>query len=216
MSQSVPAQRLMLDPSFLFSEDGVDWLEQDQPELASIVVSAAFARWLSPFEPEPTSFIDGDDWNDYPQRRDRLYNVLNNAPRFRYSDVEASLNPPSREVLTAILTLDLPSLEAEVLADEWAFLQSQSWLVAKLQRPIDVFRDSGAAVIQFGRKLRGQMIETVIPKEDTPPALTTSLVAKAGAKWIVVGGATGGGTLLGGAGALLGLDAVPVVRAFDT
>jgi hypothetical protein len=77
------------------------------------------------------------------------------------------------------------------------------------------FRDCGAAVVQFGRKLRDQMIDAVIPTGNAPPALTPSLVGKAGAKWIVVGGTTADGTLLGPAGALLGLAAVPVVRAFD-
>jgi hypothetical protein len=205
----------MLDPSFLFSEDGVTWLEQERPELESIVVSAALAGWLSPLEPEPPTFIDRNDWDDYADRRDRLVNALRDAPRFAYSDVESTLDPASREVLNALRTLDLPDVHADILADEWAFLQSHSWMIAKLQGPIDAFRDCGAAVVQFGRKLRDQMIEVVIPEGLAPPALTLPLVGKAGAKWIVVGGATAGGTLLGPAGALLGLAAVPVVRAFD-
>ena len=215
VTQAPPDQQLMLDPSFLFSEDGVVWLEQERPELGGIVVSATFARWLSPLEPEPPTFIDRDDWDDYADRRDRLFNALHDAPRFAYGDVETALDSPSREVLEALLTLDLPRVHAEILADEWAFLQSHSWMIAKLQGPIDAFRDCGAAVVQYGRKVRDQMIEVVIPKGDAPPALTWSLAGKAGAKWIVVGGATVGGTTLGPAGAVLGLATVPAVRAFD-
>src|SRR4051794_36420013 len=158
----------MLDPSFLFSEDGVAWLEQEQPQRESIVVSAGFAGWLSPLEPEPPPFIDRDDWDDYEDRRDKVFKALRKAPRVAYGNVEGTLDPPSREVLNALLTLDLSEVHAEILADEWAFLQSHSWMIAKLQGPIDAFRDSGAAVVQFGRKLRDQMIEVVIPKGDAP------------------------------------------------
>jgi hypothetical protein len=52
--------------------------------------------------------------------------------------------------------------------------------------------------LQKGRKIGQNLIHQVIPRDHVPSVLTPGFVAKATAKWIVVGGAAaGGGTLAG-------------------
>jgi hypothetical protein len=59
------------------------------------------------------------------------------------------------------------------------------------------------------------MISLVLPHEPVAEVLTSGVLAKAAAKWLIVGGATAGGTALGPAGVAVGTLAVPAVRAFD-
>jgi hypothetical protein len=60
------SQQLMLDPSFLFSEEGLSWLEEEAPEHEEIVVSAAFAEWAAFYDPdrEYLPLIAGEDRED--------------------------------------------------------------------------------------------------------------------------------------------------------
>jgi hypothetical protein len=210
------ADLLMLDPSFLFSGEGISWLqEQSRVRQEEIVVSSAFARWLHSGGSvnDVIVLVDSLDREEVDERRAVLFQLLRASPTFDSQGVE--LAHEDEEVL---LRLREPGgVVAEIIADEWAFLQSHSWALSKMHLPLDRFRDAGAAVLEYGRNLREEMVGVVIPQKGAPPALTRALLAKASAKWLIVGGAGAGGALLGpiGAGILGSGVAVPVVRAFD-
>lgn len=207
---------LMLDPSFLFSEEGISWLQEERNvRQEEVVVSSAFVRWLH--SPEPVEdvivLVDADDRKEVDERRAALFQLLRGSPTFSSDGVD--LERGDEEVLFALR--EPGGIVADILADEWAFLQSHSWALSKMHFPLDRFRDAGAAVLEYGRRLREEMVSVVIPQKGAPPAVTRRLLAKSSAKWLIVGGAGAGGALLGpvGAGILGSGVAVPAVRAFD-
>jgi hypothetical protein len=215
-ADSLPESDLLfLDPSFLFSAEGIGWLQEDSRVRQEIVVSSAFVRWLYSGQSidDVLALVSAEDLDEIEMRRAALSQLLRSSPTF--DSHAAELSPEDEEVL--LFLREPGGLVAEILADEWAFLQSHSWALSKLHFPLDRFRDAGAAVLEYGRKLREEMIGVVIPERGAPPAVTRTLLIKAAAKWLIVGGAGAGSSLLGpiGAGLIGSGVAVPVVRAFD-
>ncbi|HXF31887.1 MAG TPA: hypothetical protein VN522_10220 [Solirubrobacterales bacterium] len=209
------SDRLMLDPSFLFSAEGIAWLKEEVRRSEEIVISSAFARWLRSGDPadEVIDLVHPEDRAGIDRRRAELFELLRGTPAFGAEGAE--LAEQDEEVLLALQ--EPGGLVGEILADEWAFLQSHSWALSKVHLPLDRFRDAGAVVLEYGVRLRERMISTVIPQKGAPPAVTPGLLAKASAKWLVVGGAGVGGAFLGPvvAGLVGSGVAVPVVQAFD-
>lgn len=206
-------KRLMLDPSFLFSADAVEWLLDDPDARDGIVVPAAFADWLdgARSNADVAVFVAQDDREAYWARLGELAEILQEVAVFH--DDEATLSPEDDEVRRALI--EGGDTAARILAEEWTFLQSQSWAVSKLRHPLDAFRDAGAGVVEFGRKFRDELISVVVPERGAPDVLTPKFVAKVAAKWVIVGGASAGGTFLGPVGAAAGLLPIPIVRAVD-
>lgn len=189
------SELLMVDPSLALSGEGLVWLEEDEEARHSIVISAAFMEWLrGERDIDLFSVIAPEDVEMADERRRQLVSLLGDAPTFSYQD--AHLSREGEAVRVALLESAGPA--AEVHADEWAFLQSHSFLASKVRHPLDAFRDAGAVIVEFGRKVGGQLVRRVIPAERVPRVLTAELMAKATVKWIVVGGATVGGGTLGG------------------
>jgi hypothetical protein len=199
----------MVDPSLLLSDDGLNWLSQD-PELSqSIVVSQVVADWMADTRQVDASdvlsaeeMLSPDDIPGFEALRTRAFDFVTGLPTFSHRGVP--LDHPSHEAVRSAL-VSLQSPLAELHADEWVFLQTQSTLLSKVRRPVDAFRDAGAVVVEVGRKAAVQLVRHVIAKDHLPEALTRKIVSRAAAKWIVLGGATvGGGTLGGVAGTAIG------------
>ena len=180
--------RLMVDPSFLFSEDAISWLADDQGARDGIVIPATFAEWLNGDwrNNDVALFVAPEDQGEYWARLDRLKGLLAGVAVFGHENV--GLSAQAEEVRVALL--ERGDTAARIFADEWTFLESNSWAISKLHHPLDAFRDGGAVVVQFGRKLRDRAIDGVAPQGPAPRVLTKKLVAKASAKWVFVGGAT--------------------------
>jgi hypothetical protein len=207
---------VMLDPSFILSAEGTAWIEEEGAHASrGVIVPATFMAWLSSGAPveELLILVAPEDVEGLEERRALLAQLLRVTPTFSFE--QGDLEIQDQEVMLTLLETGGPI--AATFADEWAFLQSHSWMVSKLHLPLDAFRDAGAAVLEYGRRLRDEMVSVVIRQSAAPPALTGTLLARAAAKWVVVGGAGAGGALLGpvGAGILGSGVAVPVVRAFD-
>jgi hypothetical protein len=191
-----PIARVMADPSLMLSGSGLDWLERDATARATLVVPRTFVDWLT--DPvagsQLPSMLSPDDVGQLADNRSRLESMMRGVPTFSHEEVTLT---PAHEEIRAILLLEGGPL-ADLHADEWAFLQSQSTLLSKLRRPVDAFRDAGAIIVEVGRKTGIRLVERVIPKESLPETFTRGVLAKAAAKWIVLGGATVGGGTLGG------------------
>ncbi len=118
----------------------MDWLEEDGDARARIVISAAFRQAL------PTASVDFfyPFLQDYealealqPRRR-RLLALLEGVDSFSSSAV--TLPQQDAEVLGRLIETN-----QMVFADEWTFLQSQSWMASELRSALDAFRDAGLA-----------------------------------------------------------------------
>ena len=195
----------MVDPSILFSEEGIAWLQEDRTARDGIVVPATVMRWLrGEIDLNRRWFIAQEDLEMIDQRREQLLNVLDGVSTFSYQAVD--LSPDHDAVLRNLLEAhEGPFASNGIHADEWAFLQSHSFLISKLRNPLDAFRDAGSVTVEFGRKVGRQLVLKVIKAEHVPPVLTPTLMAKATVKWIVIGGAAvGGGTLAGVVGTAIG------------
>jgi hypothetical protein len=187
---------LMVDPSLLFSEEGLRWLQEDPTAQDGIIVPATFMEWLEGTRSlDRSSLLAPEDLVAFDQHRQRLLMDLRAVPRFSHLR-GVTLSPEAEEIRWALVRSEDP---ADALhADEWVFLQSHSFLVTKLRRPLDAFRNAGSVIVEFGRKTRDQLIRGVIPDAHVPAVLTPQLMARVAVKWIVVGGAAVGGGTLGG------------------
>ena len=196
-----PSKLVMVDPSLLFAQDGIEWLAEDPTARRSIVVSASALNWMRD-EAEaarPASLLAEEDFQAFSDRREQVLRLVDQVPAFSYRDAEAGLSSEHNVVMFNLLSNErLPEVVRNIYADEWAFLQSQSILLSKLRKPLEAFRDGGSAIVEFGRETGYWLLRRVIPAEHIPPVLSPQFLAKATAKWIVLGGAMIGGGTLGG------------------
>lgn len=155
-------------------------------------------------------FLAEEDRSVFYDSREPISAFVAEIPTFSHEGVR--LTPWDEDVRQALLEEESPN--REILADEWTFLSSHSWMAAKLHYALDKFRDAGAVVVTYGQRLRDEMIQAVVPSRNIPDALTPVFLAKVGVKWIVVGGPTAGSVFFPPA-AFGSIAAVPIVRAFD-
>lgn len=182
------------------------------------LVSAAFREAL--FE-QPDSFfipfIAQDGPASIARARELLPSVVEGVATFSHQEV-VEMEAPEEAVRQAILETGSPF--AEVIADEWTYLATQSWLVAKLATVLDALRDAGADVHEYVRRYRHrlvhELIAAVVPEAHIPDQLTPGTIQRVGIKWVVLGGAAlAGHSVLGPLGPTAGLVTRPIVRAFD-
>lgn len=207
-------ERLMADPSFLLSEEGLAMANSTAEAGRALIVPATFDSWLQEGRRiEPEGLVAPEDFEASDERFAQLQALSADGVLRPFSHREADLQEGSNEVLAGILELGDPL--SVLWADEWAFLQSNSWLVSKLRHGLDAFGRAGAFVIELGRDARQQLLEQVLPKGKIPEELTPKVLASAAAKWVVLGGASSGtGALIGLAiGGPLGFVAVPLAGA---
>lgn len=198
-----PAQepiRLMADPSLLLSQPGQAMLEEGTTPL---IVSQTFLDRLSDegeIDLEFFQLFRADDGDTDPSSYvERIRELTSDVPGFSYQAAleQGLLDDEARRVLDRILESDDPL--ANIDADQWAFLNSHSWLGSQSRRALDVFRRAGAVVIEASREIGIELLGEVIPmKEDNPDGVDAELIRRGVVKWLIVGGAAIGGGTLGG------------------
>ena len=126
-----------------------------------------------------------EEWGSYPSKRERLLGLLDGMDVFSHREVDLP-----NQIARVTQTIDqLPLPAASVFADEWVYLHSHSWMATRLRTPLDVFRDAGAAVVEYGRRVRDQFIEAVVPTGHIPAVITAPYFAtRIVPKWLVIGG----------------------------
>jgi hypothetical protein len=210
--------RFMIDVSVLLTETGLAWIEESEGARSSTLVSAAFYETLSEAPDELfMRFADPEQRDFFSYAREVLPSRLEPVEKFTHRSIPVL---PRRHEAIRRRLLGVGGLEGELMADEFVYLVSQSWLVAKTRKILDELRRAGVRVREYADEVGGrfvhEMIAAVIPEAKIPEELTPEVIKRAGIKWIVVGG-VGGLTaaatgLIGFAGGLL---VRPVVRAFD-
>lgn len=184
----------MVDPSLVFSENGPEWVGLNREAGVEVVVPRIVTEWLAgEVDVDPSLLLAAEDVEMLDLRLAAI-RELGPETLSSFDHYQVDLDPDAREVLEGLLSSGDPA--AAVWADEWAYLQSNSWLAARLRRCLDAFETAGAAVIEFGQDVGIDLIEQVIPAEHLPRSINREVILRATAKWIVVGGAHAlGGTL---------------------
>ena len=200
------AERILVDPSFLLSREGFNWFSANPETLEGIVISETLRDWLvkGRYDVDPSALIAPEDEGFFREMRPQMARLLDAVATFSHQ--EADLSGPAEQVRHALLQdSELPGALNRIYADEWAYLQSHSWLISKLRHPIRAFRDAGAAIVEIGRKAGKKLLEQVIPAEHLQDPITGKILLKAGAKWTAAAGAgLAGGALGAFLGGLLG------------
>lgn len=161
--------RIILDPSVLFTDEAVAWLSI--PDLrGSLVVSEALRARLEDAQA-------GEQFQPYanpdPDQIIRVRKALdsNEIPTFSYGDA-TQLSAGARDICETLNASDEPL--GDVLADEWAFLTSQSLgvIAEQTREALEAFRRAGGYVYEvsadqmrralgFVRRLRGALLRAI-------------------------------------------------------
>ncbi len=186
----------MVDPSLLFSEGGTDWLRLSFENEVKVFTPRVVTEWLrGEVNLDPILLLADKDAEVLDQRLEEV-RALGFDRLIAFDHRQASIDEEAGEVLDALNASE--SLVASVWADEWAYLQSNSWLSSKLRRCLDAFETAGAVVFEFGVEQGIALIEEVIPADHIPQSINAEVILRAAAKWTVIGGVTAAGGTLGG------------------
>lgn len=185
-------QSVMLDPSLAFSEQGLELMQlADEVEL---VVPRIVTQWVEGGgDIDPSLVLAPEDAEIFDLHLARIRELAPPLRTFDHDEVE--LDEGALMVLDRLRSSDDPA--ASVWLDEWAYLQSNSWLMSKVRRCLDAFDAAGAAILEFAEEHRAELIERVIPPDKVPDAITSGLLLKVAVKWVAVGGTSAAGGSLG-------------------
>jgi hypothetical protein len=161
--------RVILDPSVLFTDEALGWMEDRELRSSLVVSEALWQRLQDPEGVEQFLPFADDDQERITLVRDALQS--NEIARFSLEEALSTgvLPEGGREICEALLRSEEEL--ADVLADEWAFLASQSLAIIaeRMRHSLDAFIRAGAEVIERGR----EDIETALSavRERIPPRL---------------------------------------------
>lgn len=76
---------------------------------------------------------------------------------------------------------------AEILFEEWIFLQEKSWIISRLKKPFIYFVKAGSASLELGKRTLDLAVRKTL-KKPGERIITNADRLRALAKWIAVGG----------------------------
>jgi hypothetical protein len=179
---------VILDPSVLFTDEALGWLED--PELAPFL-AVSRALWEQLEDPEIGWQFAPWGTRPDPDRVSRVRQALEPITKFSHTDVD-ELPGDADSVRNRLLDSDDPF--RHVLADEWAFLASHSLavLARNATRTLRRFARAGAHVYAATREEMERGLEAI--RDMLPPRVLEVMkyVGKGpsgfGGKLIVAGG----------------------------
>jgi hypothetical protein len=176
--------RFMLEASFILSEEGMAWLTRAGAQYVEAVsVSRALVSEIQRGEPGTLAWF-GEVGAD---ELGTLTEILGRARLFSQEEGVEVANERARQVRSALFAEHDPTT-AEILADEWIFLQTQSWIGAKSRKAFDAFVAAGARMRELPRPLGRRLVARTLKKTDLPEHIPPTLLLQAGMKWIAAGG----------------------------
>ena len=75
----------------------------------------------------------------------------------------------------------------EILLEEWIFLQGHSWIVSRIKKTFNKFKDAGGIYLQVGKRTFKKLVRKTI-KKSRDEILTRADILRAFGKWVAVGG----------------------------
>jgi hypothetical protein len=164
---AMPPSRVILDTSFLLTEEAMDWITDPELQPWFVVSNALVDRLADP------DLID--EWGQFGVRADadqlrKLVAALEPIERFSHREFE-DLSEPAGAIRRALLE-DGPL--GEVFADEWVFLTTQSLGVfAFSRRTLDRFIRAGAHVYDVANEAMERGLAAI--SEHLPPWLVDDM-----------------------------------------
>jgi hypothetical protein len=145
--ESQTPTRIILDPSFLFSDEALNWLTDLVIHPWLVISEALWNRMEDPGIGEQLAPF-GIAPSEYEVRRLRV--LVEPLTRFSYRAVE-SLPEGAQAIRDELLSEDRPI--SDVLADEWIFLTTQSLAALHVENNsvLEAFRRAGGQVYVVSR-----------------------------------------------------------------
>jgi hypothetical protein len=170
------------------SKRGIDsLLSEHEGNLEALILSDALVRAIQQGAPEALAWfseVTGDDLG-------RLTEVVSRFQTFSHKSVLA----PDRnvEAVRGRLIASHDPTTAEILADEWTFLRTQSWLGATTRKVFDAVKAAGGRIRELPSPIARRLIAKTLRKSDLPEHIPLKTLLRAGMKWI---GAAGNAVLV--------------------
>jgi hypothetical protein len=160
--------RVILDPSVLFTEEALRWLEM--PELRRYL-AVSQALWMRLEDPEAGAQFVPFGVHPSPEEIQRVRRALAEIEKF--SGDRPNLPPGTLEIRGRLLASNEPL--TDVLADEWVFVTTQSIAVlrAVARRTLDAFRDAGARVYEVTDQKMKKTLDNI--EAHVPPGLRSNM-----------------------------------------
>jgi hypothetical protein len=140
--------RLIIDPSVVFTDGRVDWLQRNvgQPFRGDLVVSSALATLLS--DGKAVQLLGRAGISVGAAEVEQARGALEGINRFSWRDVkDLGPAPDAARIRDALLETRGRDAFADVWADEWIFSTTQSWGIrAGVARSVNAFRAAGGRV----------------------------------------------------------------------
>jgi hypothetical protein len=179
--------KVIVDPSVLFTDDVLRWLA-DEELRPWLFVSEAL--WQRLEDPEGGEQFLPYGANPDPDRIRRIREAFAER-RFSYREAP-NVSDAARGICETLISNEEPL--ADVLADEWAFVTSQSLavLAEKSQEALDAFRRAGGHVFEISDREMKRGLGKL--RSRLPPRLLKVMKRVGGwprrkvPKWIVAGG----------------------------
>jgi hypothetical protein len=179
--------RVILDPSILFTEEALGWLENPQLSPFLVVSEALWRHLQGPESNELLQYANGDSERILAARQALASSKVS---KFSFEDARRNEEMPGGALEICEALLHEEGALADVFADEWAFLTSQSLAIVteRLHHSLNAFRRAGAEVFEFSReRMEGTLDEL---REAIPPGLLEAMKHADGraVKLVVLGG----------------------------
>jgi len=179
--------RLMVDPSVLGSATGLEWFLTVR-DIGDLVVPATFVTATQEgLGSRARSFfgLKTLEQPEYQRAWDSATARLASVASFETR--QGPLSDEAEEIRESLLrSLNYPL--GQILAEEWTFLNTQSWIGSRLLRPFSTFFRHGASFVQVGwRRIAARTLK--LPREITNQPLTGIQHTRAVFKWVAAGGA---------------------------
>ena len=191
---------LMFDPSSLLDPVGLEQVieaAQNEAVRANLFVPASFVRALN--EPDQLQLVRRYFGRGHDAMADDILRRIRDVGLQPYVG-EQTIG--ETDLVAQRLAQSRERIVRDILIEEWTFLVGHSWIAARRKKVFDVFKRSGAIIVDFsGHKFDAVVARTLHHHQiPVPPPLTNRLRIRAAAKWV----AAGGGSLLGLVDPILG------------
>lgn len=191
--------RFILDPSMLLHGPTLSLLGEFARDGGGMVLPATFLSLVDePRDPQVLRAFSPDV--DAVSPYDALTFLAANRGAFE----PFSADPDGSNYYRALVEQVDSTLVAQILLEEWQFIQTESLLFARLRWPIDKLVAAGATGLALSKHQAERLIRRTL-KLSNEASISTNETLRAAAKWVALGGAAPALMFGPGAAALVGV-----------